>query len=88
MIDRTITSKTFVWGENYMILDVVKTYGSVIYLVKSCVDKEWVEKRFYKPNRVISYYRSLRKAGSIPFVAPLQHHGKVLDELQALLQPA
>jgi hypothetical protein len=79
-------SKMFVWGDNYFITEVYSIGAGERFVVKYCIDEVWKQRNFYSPKRVISFYRSLRKAGLTPCVVPLQHHGKVLDELQSVLQ--
>lgn len=77
------------WNDDYFIVEVMSIGCGERYWVKYCVNEKWEQRNFYSPKRVISFFRSLlKKAGLTPSSALGQHHGKVLDELQSLLQPS
>jgi hypothetical protein len=81
-------SGMLIWKNNYFIVDVMSIGCGERYWVKYCIDGKWEQRNFYKPHRVISFFRSLRKADLTPVSVRARNHDKVLDELLSLLQPA
>ena len=77
------------WDNGYFIVDVMSIGCGERYWVKYCVGEKWFQRNFYKPNRVISFYRSLmKKVGLTPSSVLGQSPYKVPDELQFLLPHA
>jgi len=81
MEDRMIRSGMITWDDNYFIVEVMTIGWGEWYVVKTCIDKKWEQRRFNKPNRVISYYRSLTKKADLAKVGSLaQNLYKVLND--------
>jgi len=80
-MERKVNDIMISWGHNYFILEVMTLGCGYRYCVKTCINKEWEQRNFYSPKRVISYYRSLRKADLSSYGSLLQNLYRVQHEL-------
>ena len=86
MNEEVIHSTMVNHDKGYFIVDVMSMGCGKRYWVKYSIDDKWEQRNFYKPNRVISFYRSLKKAGLIVCEPHGQNPYTIPGELQSLLQ--